>query len=84
MGRLTSLTWKGQVTIPKEVRDTLGLKPFDKIEIYLENGEAKLRKAFLSLDELAGSVPGSGVPMEEWSAIVQDEVAEAYAEKFLR
>lgn len=84
MGQTTSLTRKGQVTIPKEIRDTLGLKPFDRIEFYLEDGEAKLRKAYPSLDELAGSVPGIDVPMEEWSAIIQDEVAEAYARKFLR
>ena len=84
MGQTTSLTQEGQVTIPEEIRDALGLKPFDTIEIYLENGEAKLRKAYPSLDELAGSVPGIDVPMEEWSAIIRDEVAEAYARKFLK
>lgn len=84
MRQTTSLTRKGQVTIPKEVRDTLGLKPFDKIQIYVEHGEVKLRKAYPSLDEIAGSVPEIDVPMEEWSAIVQDEVAEAYAKKFPR
>ena len=84
MGRLTSLTRKGQVTIPKEVRDRMGLKPFDKIEIYVENGEAKLRKAYPSLQDVAGSLPAIGVPIEDMRTIVQDEVAQRYAEKFLR
>ena len=38
MGTLTTLTRKGQVTIPTEVRDELGLKPFDKIEVTGDGG----------------------------------------------
>ena len=34
----TTLTSKGQVTIPKRVRDALGLKPGSKVEIGIEVG----------------------------------------------
>jgi AbrB family looped-hinge helix DNA binding protein len=48
MGRITTLTSKGQVTIPKEIRDELGLQPHDKIRFTLENGHAVLVKAYPS------------------------------------
>ena len=83
MSRVTTLTSKGQVTIPKDIRDELGLKPHDKIRFSLENGHVTLRKAYLSLEEIAGSIPAINVPMEEWDEIVQDEIAERYAKKFL-
>ncbi len=83
MSRPTTLTRKGQVTIPKGVRDELGLKPFDKIDIYIEDGEVKLRKAFLSLEEVAGSLPPLGMPIEEAIRLAKEERARRYAEKFL-
>jgi AbrB family looped-hinge helix DNA binding protein len=80
---MTSMTRKGQVTIPKEVRDALGLKPFDKVEIYLDsNGEARLRRV-LSLEEVAGSLPPLGLTDKELSDIAHEERARRYAEKFL-
>jgi AbrB family looped-hinge helix DNA binding protein len=75
MGRMSSMTRKGQVTIPKEVRDALGLKPFDKVEIYLDNnGEAKLRRV-LSLEEVAGSLPPLGRPIDEAITLAKEERA---------
>ena len=45
MGKCTNLTVKGQVTIPKDVRDALGLKPGDAVEFdWNANGEAVIRK----------------------------------------
>jgi AbrB family looped-hinge helix DNA binding protein len=59
MHNITSLTSKGQVTIPKAIRDELGLRPFDKIRFTIENGEVKLKKAYPSLDDLVGILPAS-------------------------
>ena len=66
---ITSLTSKGQVTIPKAIRDELGLRPFDKIRFDIENGEVKLKKAYPSLEEIAGSLPVPHVTMDIDKAI---------------
>jgi antitoxin PrlF len=69
MQNVTSLTSKGQVTIPKAIRDELGLRPFDKIRFTIEDGEVKLKKAYPSLDEVAGSLPAPHVTMDIDEAI---------------
>ncbi len=43
MSRLTS---KGQVTIPKNVRDELRMKPGDEVEFVKNGGEFIVRKQF--------------------------------------
>ena len=79
VSQLSTLTRKGQVTIPKAVRDELGLRPFDKIEIVVEDGEAKLRKARRSLAEIAGSLPKLDVAVEDMPAIAKAERAKRIA-----
>ena len=39
------ITSKGQVTIPQEIRDELGLLPNTEVTFDIVNGEARLRKA---------------------------------------
>jgi AbrB family looped-hinge helix DNA binding protein len=51
MSLVTTLTSKGQVTVPKEVRDALGLKPRDKVEMFVKDGAIWLRKADSSSPE---------------------------------
>jgi antitoxin PrlF len=41
----TTMTQKGQVTIPVEIRTRLGLKPKDRILFEVEGDEVKLRPA---------------------------------------
>lgn len=38
------ITTKGQVTIPKELRDSLGLLPGTEVEFVEEEGEVRVRK----------------------------------------
>lgn len=45
MSKQSNLTVKGQVTIPKDVRDALGLRPGEPVEFdWNEAGEAVIRK----------------------------------------
>ena len=54
--RETSLTQKGQVTIPVEVRVMLGLKPRDKVVFEVHGDQATLRRAPSKVERWFGSV----------------------------
>jgi antitoxin PrlF len=50
---LATLTSKGQVTIPKEIRESLRLHTGDKIEILVkESGEAVIRPICQKVDDI--------------------------------
>lgn len=51
-----TVTSKGQITLPKSVRDALGLKTGDRVLFRVHKGRAVLAKVPDFLD-LAGSVP---------------------------
>lgn len=54
MGKLSKLTVKGQVTIPKDVRDLLGVRPGEPVEFDRNAaGEVVIRKPELSAEERA-------------------------------
>lgn len=42
---MSKITSKGQVTIPKQIRDELGLLPGTEVEFVREAGEIRVRKA---------------------------------------
>ena len=65
MDKITTITSKGQVTIPKAVRDALGLKPGDKIEFWVDDGRVKFRKAEPSLQGRGRNVSTHGAPPDE-------------------
>ena len=79
-----SVTERGQVTIPAEVRKVLGLKKRDKVVFMVEDGTVRLRKSrFSTVAEVMGSVPALRKPKswKQMQEIVQDEIAEEYAAK---
>ncbi len=57
---MPKVTEKGQVTIPKEIRDELGLKPGSQVEFVRENGRVVLRRRVPveALDKWAGRLRG--------------------------
>jgi len=62
-----TITSKGQLTIPKQVRERLGLKPGDRLAFDLDDDAILLRVEKLrTLEELRGSLPaGRGYPGRE-------------------
>ncbi len=57
----TTLTSKGQTTIPKEIRDSLGMKPGDRMTFTLmPDGTVIMRLKSKSILELAGFLHKKG------------------------
>lgn len=70
------LTSKGQITVPKAVRDTLGLEPGDQVLFRVEENRAVIARTEDFLD-LAGSVPvPSGKRGAKWEDIREQARAE--------
>ena len=75
---LATLTSKGQVTIPKTIRDSLKLNTGDKIEIVVtDNREAIIRPVSKRVDEIFGKLhkPGSkAVSIEAMEDAIRDRM----------
>lgn len=55
----STLTSKGQTTIPIGVRKKLGLRPRQKIRYEIKKGQVILKPAGKSLSEIAGTLSGA-------------------------
>lgn len=77
----TTVTQKGQVTIPQEIRTKLGIKPKDRVRFELEGEMVKLRLAQSRLLAGYGAVTPRQRP-EDWDK-VREEVERAIAEEAL-
>ena len=79
MGMIGTVTSKGQTTIPKEVRDKLGLDNGTRIEWVLENGKASVRPRKLRVADMFGMLgeppAGKGSSIRQIDETVQDAVA---------
>ena len=59
-----TVTSKGQVTIPKPIRDRLHLEPGDKIDFVLdEAGDVRVTPVNVPVARLKGMVPKPGSPV---------------------
>ncbi|MBW1640118.1 MULTISPECIES: AbrB/MazE/SpoVT family DNA-binding domain-containing protein [Microbacterium] len=74
---VATMTSKGQITIPKAIRDGLGLAPGDRVLFApLPGGRVALVPRNRSVKELAGVLHASGrstVSVEEMNAAISDE-----------
>lgn len=88
MGALAKITAKGQLTLPKEVRDRYGLKPGDRVEFVEEGGKMWVRPRNIRAVDLYGILgpPPNGARLsdEELDQAIEDAAAEAAAERFAR
>jgi AbrB family looped-hinge helix DNA binding protein len=57
---------KGQVVIPKHIRDAIGIAPGDDVIVEAAGGEARVRPLRAGVAVLRGAVPPSGVGMADW------------------
>ena len=73
---LATITTKGQVTIPKDIRDYLHLNQGDKIEIVAnDKGEAIIRPISKKVDDLYGILKRpkqKSVSVEEMNAAIKN------------
>jgi len=51
------VTGKGQVTLPKEIRDHLNLESGQTVRFILESGRVVVERTYKRLDELTGVLP---------------------------
>ena len=84
MADATTMTTKGQVTVPREIRDRLGLKSGDKMTFtMLSDGTVVMRPKTRRLADLAGSLTRPGQPkvavaeMNPFKATAGTKVAKA-------
>ena len=77
---LATITTKGQVTIPKTVRDSLQLHSGDKIEIILtKDREAVIRPVSKKVDDIFGKLHKPGrktISLEEMDRAIQNRMRE--------
>ncbi len=74
---VATLTSKGQLTVPKSVRESLHLHAGDKVEIVAKDGEAVMRPITASVDEVVGLLSTYGRhprTVEEMDAGIADAV----------
>ncbi|MBA16614.1 MAG: AbrB family transcriptional regulator [Sphingomonas sp.] len=85
MNAKTTLSAKGQIVIPKEVRDALGLKPGQAFEVVRSGNGVLLRptaqKSGRSFDEITAAIreiapkwEGPAVSIEEMDSAIDDMV----------
>jgi AbrB family looped-hinge helix DNA binding protein len=78
-----SVTDRGQVTIPSEVRKALGLKARDKVTFCIDGNEVRIKTAAFSWRSAFGSVKPVARPedLNELSRLAFDELAERSLKK---
>jgi AbrB family looped-hinge helix DNA binding protein len=79
---LATITTKGQVTIPKSVRDSLMLSTGDKIEfVVTDKREALIRPISKKVDEVFGILHKPGrktVSVEEMDATIRQKMKDNF------
>lgn len=76
-----TITSKGQVTIPVEIRKHLGVSPSDKVELVIDrNGIVRVQRVKCTIDNLRGILP----PLPGATPDLTNEIAGATADAIER
>ncbi|MBO6551817.1 MAG: AbrB/MazE/SpoVT family DNA-binding domain-containing protein [Roseitalea sp.] len=80
MGAFTTLTSKGQMTVPKEVREKLGLETGMRLHVSVKDGQMVVQPKNQKLSDLAGFLGrppnGKSLRIEDIDEAIMDAVAE--------
>jgi len=79
---LAKLTSKGQVTVPKEIRDSLRLHTGDKVEfIITDTKEALFRPITKKVDDVFGKLHKPGrkpISVEEMDSVIRQKMQASF------
>ncbi|HLJ82501.1 MAG TPA: AbrB/MazE/SpoVT family DNA-binding domain-containing protein [Ktedonobacterales bacterium] len=80
---LSTITSKGQITIPAEIRDSLGLKQGDKVAFVIEDHQVLLRRTGSVVASTAGSLRTDrpSLSAEHPRAAAEEAIAEETSER---
>lgn len=80
---LTVMTRKGQITVPVEIRRTLGLKEGDKVALIVDEEEVRLARAGSVVARTAGILKTNRPPLsaEELREAAEKAIAEDVVER---
>lgn len=80
--RIASVSAKGQVTIPAEIRKVLGIATPGRVEFVLrDDGVVELRAPAFTLDDVFGSVPPLPGESPDLVREIREAVETAYLER---
>lgn len=77
---VATLTSKGQVTIPAEVRQRLGLKSGDKLAFEIEDDQVRIKPVTFTLESAYGSVEPLHRP-EDFDQLIREAKADRATRK---
>ncbi|HSW96478.1 MAG TPA: AbrB/MazE/SpoVT family DNA-binding domain-containing protein [Candidatus Saccharimonadales bacterium] len=78
MNGISTLTQKGQIAIPKEIRDHFKLKPSDKIRFFIKDAQI-IAEPISSIEKMFGSIKSEKVlTKQEIKKTVKRAVIEKY------
>jgi antitoxin PrlF len=79
----TTVTSKGQITLPKEIRDRLGVREGEKLCIETEDGKVVLKRKSEGIDALVGILHRPGMRARTLEEL-DEGIAKAVTERYLR
>jgi len=69
----STVTSKGQTTVPRAVRDALGVKAHDKLMYTIANGEVAVEAINMDIEDLIGTFkPLPGADVSDWDKVRQE------------